>query len=393
MAVLLASAILTSCGGCGGGSSAESGEPGAGTTPSPAPAPAPVTAPAPAPSPDPAPTPAPSPPAPAPGPAPTPAEIGPSRAIVAWGDSLTAGLAATPYPTQLATLLVSEFGEAERREITNGGGSGQRSLQIAARQGAQPFTVTLNGNSVPVGGSATISATTLSTGAYSADDGKYNDILYSATNLSQSVKGRLNGIDGQLEAIVLCELVNGGTQLVGEPCAPGVFGFTMYRMSGFARASGAGPAADVPAGSTFVVDKSAHAAAVNLIWVGHNDHLGDAAGRQQVLDSVAAMVATLAEPRRFIILSVLNQASQVRTSPAYSQVIALNTELMTRYPDNYLDVRTQLVSQGDSSAADREAVSQDVVPPSLRIDPIHLNDRGYGIVAQQVARMLQAKGW
>jgi hypothetical protein len=65
--------------------------------------------------------------------------LGATFPIVAWGDSLTAA----GYPALAANLLKPS------RSVTNKGLGGQGSYAIAARQGGQPITVSVSGNTIP----------------------------------------------------------------------------------------------------------------------------------------------------------------------------------------------------------------------------------------------------
>lgn len=69
------------------------------------------------------------------------------RNIVAWGDSLTAGVGASDdrhrYPAAAAALFEPP------RDVLNRGIGGQISTQIAARQGGVPILVTLDGGTIP----------------------------------------------------------------------------------------------------------------------------------------------------------------------------------------------------------------------------------------------------
>jgi len=125
-----------------------------------------------------------------------------------------------------------------------------------------------------------------------------------------------------------------------------------------------------------------------VIWAGRNNFNFP----NTVKADIAAMIAALTEPRRFLVLSILNASTDSGADKA--AIIALNTELAALYPNNYLDIRAYLVSQYDpGTAQDVIDFANDVPPSTLRFDHIHLNTAGYLKVAQQVEAFFSAKGW
>jgi lysophospholipase L1-like esterase len=74
--------------------------------------------------------------------------------------------------------------------------------------------------------------------------------------------------------------------------------------------------------------------------------------------------------------------------------VQLNRELASMYPDNFIDIRTWLVSRANpSNPQDLAHQNEDMVPASLLFDEIHLNNDGSILVAQRVRDWLDAKGW
>lgn len=131
---------------------------------------------------------------------------------------------------------------------------------------------------------------------------------------------------------------------------------------------------------------------IAVIWAGENNN-GD---RSQVESDIAAMVATLMPPKKFLVLSILNSdyPEQWKGEPAYLAILQLNADLAATYKENYFDIRSWLVSQYDpNSAADVADFAHDVPPASLRFDHLHLNARGYTGVAGQVYQKLLSLGY
>jgi lysophospholipase L1-like esterase len=132
-------------------------------------------------------------------------------------------------------------------------------------------------------------------------------------------------------------------------------------------------------------DKSGHVA---IIWAGINNYTSGST----VISDIAVMVASLAEPKRYVVMSLLTGTNQLSGSTDYTQVMTINNALAAAYPDNFLDIRGYLVSQYDSGVPqDVTDHGHDIVPSTLRFDFIHLNPTGYLLVAQSVQERLWAE--
>ena len=103
-----------------------------------------------------------------------------------------------------------------------------------------------------------------------------------------------------------------------------------------------------------------------IIWAGRNDF----SSPDTVMANIAAMVAALPSPKRFLVMSITNAATPSETNApgntAYTSIIALNARIQAAYPNNYFDVRSYLIAQHTSSAADLIDFGHDVPPFSLR---------------------------
>jgi lysophospholipase L1-like esterase len=132
---------------------------------------------------------------------------------------------------------------------------------------------------------------------------------------------------------------------------------------------------------------------INVFWYGGNNQSEPARIKADIARSVAALAPG---NRRFIVLSVVNQASpwERRGSAGYQTIVDLNRDLAQLYPDNYIDIRSYLVGLYDAGIATDVSDRQDDVPPtSLRADGVHLNARGAMAVAQRVLAFIAEKGW
>jgi lysophospholipase L1-like esterase len=93
-------------------------------------------------------------------------------------------------------------------------------------------------------------------------------------------------------------------------------------------------------------------------------------------------------------MSLLNAGDEGIGTTSYAQLAQINADLAQTYPDNFVGIREILVNNYDpTNLQDIRDHTNDVPPSSLRNDNEHLNDKGYGIVAQQIAAYIAAKGW
>ena len=266
--------------------------------------------------------------------------------IACWGDSLTAGGSNVKYPEllgQLTGLLT-----------TNNGRGAQISTQIAARQGAVPLTVTAANNKIPAAGAVAITQKSI-------------NILTHAGKYMGAVYGHLAGVYGRLV-----------TNDQGD--------WTFTR-------SQAGDEVICPANSVFTIDNGGKENHICIFWYGRNNY-GDA---QSVRNDIQASVNHL-KPlnKKYLVLSVLNgnYGNEKKGGAGYNNIISLNRSLAAIYTNNYLDIRSILISNYDpNDPGDVEDYNNDVVPRSLRSDNIHLNDKGYTIVAQEVQKAMRELGW
>jgi lysophospholipase L1-like esterase len=116
-----------------------------------------------------------------------------------------------------------------------------------------------------------------------------------------------------------------------------------------------------------------------IIWVGTNNYWQP----QIIKADIAEMVAFLGH-KRFLVLSLLNDKNQKKGTMDYITIVKLNNDLKELYPDNYLDIRSYLISLSDGSAQDEQDRADDVIPSSLRSDGSHPNDKSYHLIAEYI---------
>jgi hypothetical protein len=141
-----------------------------------------------------------------------------------------------------------------------------------------------------------------------------------------------------------------------------------------------------------LVADSDHHNWITIFWAGQNNEDQPA----QIKADIAASLAALAAGNsRFIVISVMNKASEPKGTPAYAVIMQLNAELAARYPNNYLDIRSLIVNRYDpNQPQDVIDFYNDVPPTSLRFDAEgHLRNEASVMVAAQVKQFIVARSW
>jgi lysophospholipase L1-like esterase len=117
-----------------------------------------------------------------------------------------------------------------------------------------------------------------------------------------------------------------------------------------------------------------------IIWAGHNN----VENEEMVESDIAEMVASLPADSAYLVVGIINgdRPKDHRGEEDYDHIIAINAHLSSAYRDRYVAIREYLVALYDKrQPGDVRDHDLDVVPASLRSDGIHLNDRGYALVA------------
>ena len=108
----------------------------------------------------------------------------------------------------------------------------------------------------------------------------------------------------------------------------------------------------------------------DVFWAGRDDYKAPSYPQSQVLSNIASMVNALtSSPKKFLVLSVPNPDGKwgIKGTQDYNEIMALNSALAAAYPNNYLDIRSYLVSQYDpTNPLDVFDHENDVWPASLR---------------------------
>lgn len=137
---------------------------------------------------------------------------------------------------------------------------------------------------------------------------------------------------------------------------------------------------------------------ITVIWVGRNNLQEPDRIQSDVLEAIKALGSN-----RYIVLSILNgdfYGTEAKGSPGYDNIISLNRSFALRYPNNFVDIRSYLVSlYNPSDPQDVLDHARDIPPSSLRahwnggIDLLHLSPEANGKVAARVAEFIEARRW
>ncbi|MFD1143505.1 SGNH/GDSL hydrolase family protein [Larkinella insperata] len=124
-----------------------------------------------------------------------------------------------------------------------------------------------------------------------------------------------------------------------------------------------------------------------IIWAGRNN----LDKPEQIKADIASMVAALGH-QRYLVLGMINgdfdQNEQVFTQ-RHQAIMQLNGELYKIYGDHYVNIHAYLLSQYDpSKMQDIIDHTYDVVPASLRVDLLHLNQKGNQKVAERILQSM-----
>ncbi|MFF0942683.1 SGNH/GDSL hydrolase family protein [Kocuria sp. CPCC 205300] len=272
----------------------------------------------------------------------------------AWGDSFTG----TSWPGLLATSLgVSVY---------NGGRGGQKTAEIAARQGGTPARVTLNGNTIPSSGPVTV--TTITSSPLSAGDSR---------------PGRVAGVLG-----TLARSADGATTT-------------------FTR-SADGTAVAVTAGSRFIPEDGAtRRDRITTIWVGRNDLRPESEGPNastpldRILPRVQSMIDYLTPAvRRVMVLEIAPRDDETPGTAARTRLDDYNAALKAAFPQHFVPIATWLRTTAAATAAgitfttdDQADIANGITPRSLRSDVLHLNEAGNTAVVSRLTTEAQNRGW
>ncbi|WP_373513473.1 SGNH/GDSL hydrolase family protein [Persicitalea sp.] len=283
-------------------------------------------------------------------------EIIPDRdkTLAFFGDSLTIGAGGTaPYGNIVAAAL-------QGRPVVSDGIVGQGAASIAVRQGGTPLKISVEGNKLD--GIKPVKITKLSNQFLSTPFRKEE---YSRTGTINGVRCTIRRTEGEVYTIT--------------PDTVSVI--------------------DIPADSEFLLEGASKLkTATQILWYGRNN-IGKPGAEEEIIASLASSVAYITAPARYVVLGVLTEADENKGSDNYNTVLAINGKLAAKYGDAYVKMTpptdAELAAIGYKPTADDLTDLANLnFPRGLRADittdDIHLNDKGYQIVANRVIEKLKA---
>lgn len=272
--------------------------------------------------------------------------------IVWWGDSMTASTA----PSVLATL--------SGLPVFNAGIGGERSYDIAARQGGNPILVTFDGGVIPASGAAPVTPMN-------------SDKLVTSTLMKQGTKtmnpATIEGISGTFKydtvsARYTFTRTTAGTEVV----------LPKY------------PVAVIPAARNVYKNHT------SIFWLGRNN----ASSTDRIMEDVQASIDALAPGKaRWLVLGVVNSIPEITGTATHTAILELTRRQKALYGRRFVDIRRLLIDYGlqvaniTPTATDTQNINNDTVPMSLRSDSVHLNSIGNQVVARFVMERLVEFGW
>jgi len=139
-----------------------------------------------------------------------------------------------------------------------------------------------------------------------------------------------------------------------------------------------------------------------VLWAGKNDMtLADGFQVNGVIGNMAGMVQYLHHDK-FIVLGETydNDTSTYGTGKAYrGYVDEINNWYKAHYPNNFIDIQTELVTNGLTIAGitpteqDETDISNGFIPSSLMQDDTHPNAAGREVIAKILSAWMKAKSW
>ena len=287
--------------------------------------------------------------------------ITPNKNLVAVGDSLTAY--AHEWFANLNTYLTDK-----NRAYTNHAVGGDKSTQQALKFGAGNYLLTLENQKIKASGSTNITGTFV---RY-VDKSIVTDTMLSSQS-SKTIAGSIAGIKGVINATY------SGSTLTALTFTPDV-----------------APSADVPVydytpfiPAALEVDKFKTFA----IAIGRNNLSQPERIKQDILAMIDAQ-ATI-EKRFFVITPPPKAYSDANRDSAeiMANIFDIERWAMENFGERAIVSRQILMRHGDGSATDNLDIANNRVPTSCTEDGLHWTATANTYIAQEVANLINSKGW
>jgi len=277
------------------------------------------------------------------------------QTLAFFGDSLTVGAGGTrPYGSVVAEALGN-------RPVLSDGIVGQVASSIAVRQGGTPLKITIEGNKL--NGIQPVKITKLSN-------------AFLSTPINNNDYSRTGYVGGVRCTIRRTFVANQGDTYSITPAAISVI--------------------SVPADSDFLLeDADRLKTATQILWYGRND-IGNGNAETEIITALDKSIAYITS-NRYVVLGVLLATKEIKGTANYTQVTAINAKLATKYGKSFVEMTPPTDEEMTAinytpSAEDRTDLANLNFPRGLRAsasDEIHLNDKGYQIIANRVTKKLK----
>jgi lysophospholipase L1-like esterase len=274
------------------------------------------------------------------------------QTLAFFGDSLTIG---TGGSTAYGKFVGQAF---PKRPVEMDGIRGQIALSISIRQGGTPLKISVEGGKFD--GIKEVKVTKLS-----------NEFL--STPIDTESYTRSGTVAG-----VKCTITRTEIEEIGE-------GYTIK--------PDAESVVEIPDDSVFELEKAARLkTATQILWYGRNN-IGKVTAEDEIITALDNSIAYISEPKRYLVLGVLLATPEDEGTEDYNQVTAINEKLAAKYGKSFVPMTpptdAEMAAIGYTpTAEDLADLEKKNFPTGLRpannTDEIHINDKGYQIVANRV---------
>ncbi|MEO6286616.1 MAG: SGNH/GDSL hydrolase family protein [Dyadobacter sp.] len=279
------------------------------------------------------------------------------QTLAFFGDSLTIGAGGTfPYWTLVGSMLPG-------RNCVGDGIGGQVALSISTRQGGTPLKITVEGDKLD--GTNAVKVTKLS-----------NEFL--STPINYNTYSRAGTVAG-----VKCTITRMANEAQGE-----IYSITPESAS----------TAAISPNSEFVLEDSSRLrSATQILWYGRNN-VEHVTAEDEIVTALDSSIAYISDPKRYIVLGVLLAVPEIKGTEKYNQVVAINDHLSSKYGRAFVPMtpptEAEMAAIGYTpNAQDMKDLENMNFPTGLRpdnkADDIHINDKGYQIIANRVVAKLK----
>jgi len=279
------------------------------------------------------------------------------KSLAFFGDSLTIGAGGTaPYGSMVAAAFPG-------RPVVSDGIVGQVASSIAVRQGGTPLMISIEGDKL--NGIKPVKITKLS-----------NQFLSTASNNDEySRTGTIKGVSCTIRRTAN---VDQGEMYTITPATVSVI--------------------DIPADSIFLLDNVERLkTATQILWYGRNN-IGKANAEDEIIASLDSSIAYITAPARYLVLGLLIESDEGKGTANFAEVAKINDKLAAKYGKSFVAMTPP--TDAELAAINYTPTSEDITdlqnlnfPRGLRADittdDIHLNDKGYQIVANRVIEKIK----